>query len=102
MKEPLSQIPLQEFELYSNLKARMRQRGISLQEVQEVLKLGWAAKDAKEGTSGKTKIFVYRQEWEGQWFEEKEVTVYYKYIQQQMVLLTVKARYGKGFPKEDL
>ena len=33
--------------------------------------------------------------WEGKLFEEKEVSVYYKVINDTMVLLTAKARYGK-------
>lgn len=38
--------------------------------------------------------------WEGELFEEKEVSVYYKLVNDTMILLTVKARYGKGFLKE--
>ena len=38
-------------------------------------------------------------EWEGKYFEEKEVSVYYKMISQEVILLTVKARYGKNFPR---
>ncbi len=39
--------------------------------------------------------------WEGEFFEEKEVRVYYKVINDTVMLLTVKARYGKGFPKKE-
>jgi len=49
---------------------------------------------------GKTFVFPYQAEWEGQFFEEKEVTVYYKLIDEATMLLTVKARYGEGFPRE--
>jgi len=31
----------------------------------------------------------------GKFFEEKEIRVYYKFINSNFVLLTVKARYGK-------
>jgi hypothetical protein len=44
-------------------------------------------------------VFTYNAEWEGKFFEEKEVTVYYKYKGEQFILLTAKARYGKGFKK---
>ena len=92
---------LQESDIHVHLRTRMRQRGISQAEIQETFNQGWPAKDTKEGTWGKTMVFEYRQEWEGQWFEEKEVTVYYKHVQEHLVLLTVKARYGKDFPRED-
>jgi hypothetical protein len=42
-------------------------------------------------------VFPYHAEWEGQLYKEKEVTVYYKILGSQLVLLTVKARYGKDF-----
>jgi len=38
----------------------------------------WEASDAKSGTLGKVLVFPYEKEWEGQFYEEKEVTVYYK------------------------
>ncbi len=44
-------------------------------------------------------VFAYNAEWEGKFFEEKEVTVYYKYKGEQFILLTAKARYGKNFKK---
>ena len=60
---------------------------------------GWEATDAKSGTWGKTFVFPYQKEWEGRWYEEKEVTVYYKMVEGLIVLLTVKARYGLRFPR---
>ena len=48
---------------------------------------------------GKVFVFPYRRAWEGQFYEEKEVTVYYKIVTGKMVLLTVKARYGQAFPR---
>lgn len=84
-------------DLHPHLKARMSQRGVTQQEIQETVKLGAVAIDAKSGTLGKVMVFPYAQEWEGKFYEEKEVTVYYKMVGKQLVLLTVKARYGKGF-----
>ena len=43
----------------------------------------------------KYSFFSYNNEWEDRFFEEKEVRVYYKFIDGNFVLLTVKARYGK-------
>jgi hypothetical protein len=39
--------------------------------------------------------------WEETHYEEKEVTVYFKFEGGQFVLLTAIARYGQNFPRED-
>jgi hypothetical protein len=44
-------------------------------------------------------VFAYEREWEGRVHEEKEVTVYFKRNADQLVLLTVRARYGRGFAR---
>ena len=87
-------IQVKDEDLHSHLRARMLQRGVSLEEIEIALNQGWEATDAKPGTQGKVFIFPYRAEWEGQLYEEKEVTVYYKVHRAEMLLLTVKARYG--------
>ena len=87
-------------DLHTHLKARMEQRGITRVEIERTLNEGWKAKDAKSGTVGKVFIFPYNRTWQGDLFQEKEVTVYYKVIKEDIVLLTVKARYGKHFRKE--
>ncbi len=92
---------LSESDLHQHIKARMFQRGISLQEIQETLMTGWEAEDTKEGTLGKVKVFSFNAFWEGTFFEEKEVTVYYKYKHGELVLLTAKARYGRGFARKE-
>ncbi len=53
----------------------MSQRGVTLEEVQETLESGTDASDAKPGTAGRTLVFSYAAEWEGRFFESKEVTV---------------------------
>jgi len=69
-------------------------------EIERTLNEGWKAKDAKSGTIGKVFVFPYNTTWQGNLFAEKEVTVYYKLINDGIVLLTVKARYGEHFRKE--
>ena len=86
---------LKENDFHSHIKARMLQRGITKDEVEKTLAEGQTAKDAKPGTFGKVLVFSYNNEWEDRFFEEKEVRVYYKFINGNFVLLTVKARYGK-------
>jgi len=66
-----------------------------LKEIEKTLENGWLAKDAKPRTYGKVYIFPYNKDWCGKVFEEKEVTVYYKFIGEKIIVLTVKARYGK-------
>lgn len=77
----------------------MQQRGISINEVMTVINEGCNASDAKEGTIGKVYVFPYNAYWEGNFFEEKEVAVYYKYKEGKFILLTAIARYGKNFLK---
>jgi len=85
-------IKISDADLHPHLKARMNQRGITLEEIQRVLEEGWEANDAKSGTIGKVLIFPYNRRWEGNFFDEKEVSVYYRLVNDTMVLLTVKAR----------
>jgi hypothetical protein len=77
----------------------MEQRGVTRQEIERVLNEGWEAIDAKVGTLGKVMVFPYEREWEGAFYESKEVTVYFKLIEERMIMLTVKARYGRDFPQ---
>ncbi|MFO7772827.1 MAG: DUF4258 domain-containing protein [Dehalococcoidia bacterium] len=90
---------LDDSDLHPHLEARMRQRGITRAEIEETLNHGWPAGDAKSGTFGKAFVFSYKGDWEGKHFDEKEVTVYYKFADDKCVLLTAKARYGKSFSR---
>jgi hypothetical protein len=86
-------------DLHPHLVARMRQRGVSREEIEQVLDRGRPAKDAKPGIVGKVAIFSDGIEWQGRLYAEKEVTVYYKLVARRLIVLTVKARYGSGFPR---
>jgi hypothetical protein len=93
-------ITIKESDLHPHIKARMVQRGISWEEIQTTINEGWNVEDAKEGTMGKIFVFSYNGNWEGKYFEEKEVSVYFKYKAEAIVLLTAKARYGQNFSKK--
>jgi len=84
---------------HPHLLARMEQRGVTAEEIERTLTAGRTAPDAKPGTQGKVLVFEYQDEWLGQVFEEKEVTVYYKMIGGDLVVLTARARYGRHFPR---
>lgn len=88
-----------EGDLHAHLRARMAQRGVTLAEIQQTLENGWRATDCRPGTLGQVLILSYRAEWEGRFYDEKEVTVYYKVKDGQLILLTVKARYGESFQR---
>ena len=94
-----SKIEIRESDLHHHLRARMQQRGVSKDEMEITINQGWNADDAKEGTIGKGYVFTYNANWEGKYFEEKEVTVYYKHKDEKLILLTAKARYGRSFSK---
>jgi len=95
----LPKIKLNESDYHSHIIARMSQRGINKEEVEETLNNGWQADDVKPGIYGKTFVIPYNKEWEEKYFEEKEVRVYYKVVNNEIVLLTVKARYGRNFSR---
>ena len=73
--------------------------GSPAQELERVLGEGWEATDTKLGTSGRVLVFPYQAKWEGRFYHEKEVTVYYKVTREGILLLTAKARYGQDFPR---
>ena len=90
---------IKDSDIHHHLEARMLQRGISMEEIEITINKGWHAEDAKDGTIGKTFVFSYNNYWEDNFYEEKEVTVYYKMKVEKITLLTTKARYGKSFKK---
>jgi hypothetical protein len=90
---------LSDEQFHSHLRRRMEQRGITEEEVRKTIREGWSASDAKPGTNGRTLVFPYNARWEGTHYEEKEITVYYKTEDDELILLTAIARYGSDFPR---
>ena len=90
-------IKLSNSDIHPHLRARMLQRGITKEEIEETLKKGKNATDAKPGTYGRVSLFSYNKYWEGKFYKQKEVTVCCKLMRDEMVILTVKARYGEYF-----
>lgn len=62
------------FPFHTHLQGRMDQRGISREEIEKTLIDGREADDPKPGTFGKVCVFPYKEYWEGEYFEEKEVS----------------------------
>ena len=101
---PTSTVPpfrVRDDDLHPHLVARMAQRGVTREEIERTVNEGWGAGDAKAGTSGSAMVFSFGAVWEGHYYDEKEVTVYYRHVSDRIVLLTVKARYGAGFSRKE-
>ena len=86
---------------HPHLLTRMEQRGISKDEVERTLDVGWEVSDARPGTQGRVWVFDYQQEWQGRFYEEKEVRVYFKDAHKTLIVLTAVARYGSGFARRN-
>lgn len=89
-------------DLHPHIEARMQQRGVTFEEVRQVMAEGWEAAESKPGTIGKVMVFDYDSSWEGSYYQEKEITVYYKKQEgNNVTLLTVIVRYGQNFYRGD-
>jgi hypothetical protein len=89
-------------DLHPHIEARMQQRGVTFEEVRQAMAEGWDAAESKPGTFGKFMVFGYNTYWEGFYYQEKEVTVYYKQQEgNNVTLLTVIVRYGQNFYRGD-
>jgi hypothetical protein len=75
-------------------KERAEERGVTLEEILEVLKTGQGF-PAKKGRRQKEKIFRFEQEWLGEFYEQKKVRVVYVEESDKIVIVTVYAFYGK-------
>ncbi|BCB95483.1 hypothetical protein JZK55_04050 [Dissulfurispira thermophila] len=64
-------IKISEADLHPHIKARMKQRGVSIGEIETVLNRGWDANDAKEGTIGKVLVSSYNADWGGSSLKKK-------------------------------
>ena len=84
-----------------HLLDRMSRRGVSPAEIEDALRLGWPCSDARHGTHCRVYVFDYNDDWAGKHYAEKEVTLYFKYDDAGLVLVTAKTRYGSSFPRGD-
>ena len=88
-------IKLSEKDFHKHILKRMRERGVTRREVEKTLNEGRQDRDAKQGTFGRKMVFRFNREWQDIYYEEKEVVVYYKLINDEIILLTVISHYGK-------
>jgi hypothetical protein len=94
------EIHISKADLHPHLESRMNQRGVTFEEIKQVMAEGEEAAESKPDTLGKVLVFPYDAEWEGRYYQEKEVTVYYKNMEGHgIILLTVMVRYGQTFSR---
>jgi len=73
---------------------RAEERGTNRKEIIDVIKSGTSI-HAKYNRFGKTKIFKFRKERNGKYYEEKKLEVYYTTEKKIITTITVYVFYGK-------
>jgi hypothetical protein len=74
--------------------ARMPLRGVSTEEVAEVLRLGEEA-HARGERRAKEMVFAHEKPWAGRHYDQKKVKVVYMEEDDEIVVVTVLAYYGR-------
>jgi len=73
---------------------RAEERGTSEEEIKDVINTGFPI-PAKHGRMGKAKIYDFKQERHGKYYEQKRVEVFYTIERGVPVIVTVYVFYGK-------
>jgi hypothetical protein len=73
---------------------RMPVRGISEEEILDVLRSGWAV-PAADGRLAKEKVFLFEASWRGRSYAHKKVKVVYVEEEGAMITVTAYAYYGE-------
>ena len=74
--------------------ARMPLRGVSADEVAEVLRLGEEG-EARGERHAKQMVFAHEKLWAGRHYDQKKVKVVYMIQEDEIVVVTVLAYYGR-------
>jgi hypothetical protein len=80
--------------IIDHARRRMPERGVSEDEVREVLARGQPA-EARGGRQALELIFPYNTYWQGRFYEQKRVRVVYAEEGPDQVVITVYAYYGR-------
>jgi hypothetical protein len=75
-------------------RRRMPVRGISEEEVLDVLRSGWSVPSAR-GRLAKEKVFLFGSSWRGRRYAQKKVKVVYVEEEGAMITVTAYAYYGE-------
>jgi hypothetical protein len=72
---------------------RAEERGVNEEEIREVLDLGFTV-PGKYHRFGKAKIFEFQREWQGKFYQQKRVEVFYTVERDVIITVTVYVFYG--------
>jgi hypothetical protein len=73
---------------------RIRQRGTTLEEVEEVLTKG-TEESGKRGRKCKAMVFPFASVWQGKYYPQKKVRVIYVEEGADLIVVTVYVYYGR-------
>ena len=76
---------------------RAKERGTDKEEVEDVIETG-STIPAKHGRMGKAKVYEFKRERLGKYYEQKRVEVYYIIEENLVVTVTAYMFYGKWEP----
>lgn len=74
--------------------ARAKERGATLQEIEETI-LNGTSFAGKKGRLARSKVFDFRSERNGSFYQEKKVEVFYLIENETIITITVYVFYGK-------
>ena len=73
---------------------RAQERGASEEEIKDVIRTGFDIA-AKYGRTGKAKVYQFKQERHGKYYEQKRIEVFYIVEENLVVTVTAYVFYGK-------
>ncbi len=73
---------------------RAQERGASEEEIKDVIRTGFDIA-AKYGRTGKAKVYQFKQERQGKYYEQKRIEVFYIIEEDLVVTVTAYVFYGK-------
>ena len=82
------------FIIIGHARDRAHERGVLDLEIEKTLDTGNEFK-VKKGRKAKEKVFDYNKAWLGKEYPQKKVQVIYVVEEEKIVVITVKAFYGK-------
>jgi hypothetical protein len=83
-----------EIQIDAHTLERAQERGANEDEIEDVIRTGLAI-PAKYGRMGKAKVFAFRQNRLGKYYEEKRIEVFYTIERDTVITVTVYVFYGK-------
>jgi hypothetical protein len=74
--------------------SRAQERGVSENEIKDVVETGFSL-PAKQGRTGKAKVYEFKKDRLGKYYEQKRIEVFYVVENDLIITVTVYAFYGK-------